>query len=362
MKNNYYAVIMAGGVGSRFWPVSTKKFPKQFHDMLGKGDSLLQRTFKRLSNLIPEENILIATNADYKELVLEQLPTISEQQLLLEPAMRNTAPCILYAALKIQKKDPNAVMIVAPSDHWIDDEERFIKNIETAFKACTKNDILMTLGIQPNVANTGYGYIKFSSQGLVNNNKIKKVENFTEKPDLETATHFIESGNYVWNAGIFIWSVKSITFAFTQYLPEMNTIFCEGYHAYNTNFEDNFIANNYEKAENISIDYGIMQKADNIYTLPVDFGWNDLGTWSSLYEKLDKDNSNNAVVNAKTMFNDSSNNMVSTTKNKHVIIQGLNDFIVVEKDNVLLICPKKNEQKIKQIVVEVKQKFGDDLV
>ncbi len=362
MNNNYYAVIMAGGVGSRFWPVSTKKFPKQFHDMLGKGDSLLQRTFKRLSKLIPVENILIATNTNYKELVIEQLPAISEQQLLLEPAMRNTAPCILYAALKIQQKDPNAVMIVAPSDHWIDDEVEFVKNIETAFNACAKNDILMTLGIQPKSANTGYGYIKFSSKGLVSNDKIKKVENFTEKPDLATATKFLESGSYVWNAGIFIWSVKSITFAFTQYLPEMNAIFCEGYHAYNTDFEDDFISNNYEKAESISIDYGIMQKAENIYTLPVDFGWNDLGTWSSLYEKLDKDNSNNAVVNAKTIFKESSNNMVSTTKHKHVIIQGLNDFIVVEKDNVLLICPKKNEQEIKQIVREVKKQFGDDLV
>ncbi|MDY7395394.1 mannose-1-phosphate guanylyltransferase [Aureibaculum sp. 2210JD6-5] len=357
-KNNYYAVIMAGGVGSRFWPVSTSKFPKQFHDMLGKGDSLLQRTFKRLSALIPKENILIATNANYKNLVLEQLPECSDKQLLLEPAMRNTAPCILYAALKIQQKDPNAVMVVAPSDHWIDNEQEFINNIQTAFNACEDTDILMTLGIQPNNPNTGYGYIKFENDDA----DIKKVINFTEKPDLETATKFLESGNYVWNAGIFIWSVKSIIKAFENYLPEMNRLFCQGAQTYNTKLESDFIAENYQKAENISIDYGIMQKAKNIYTLPVEFGWNDLGTWSSLYEKLEKDKQDNAVVNAKTIFNEASGNVVSTSKNKHVVIQGLNDFIVVEKDDVLLICPKKNEQDIKQIVTQVKEQFGKDLV
>ncbi|MGB5462004.1 MAG: mannose-1-phosphate guanylyltransferase [Aureibaculum sp.] len=357
MQNNYYAVIMAGGVGSRFWPVSTSKFPKQFHDMLGKGDSLLQRTFKRLSKLIPEENILIATNKNYKSLVLDQLKGLNEQQLLLEPAMRNTAPCILYAARKIQQKDPNGVMIVAPSDHWIENETEFIENIKKSFEKCAKNDILMTLGIQPTNPNTGYGYIKYEESA----SEFKKVERFTEKPDLEKATKFLKSGNYVWNAGIFIWSTQSIIAAFEKYLPEMNTIFCGGDHVYNTDFEDDFIEDNYANAENISIDYGIMQKALNIYTLPVNFGWNDLGTWNSLYEKLEKDNDKNAVVNAKTIFRNASNNMVSTSKNKHVIIQGLDDFIVVEKENVLLICPKKNEQEIKSIVAAVKNKFGGDL-
>ena len=358
MNKNYYAVIMAGGVGSRFWPVSTQKFPKQFHDMLGTGDSLLQKTFKRLAKLIPQENILIATNKKYKELVLSQLDDVTEQQLLLEPAMRNTAPCILYAALKIQQKNKDAVMIVAPSDHWIDDEDEFTRNIETSFKACAEKDILMTLGIEPSYPNTGYGYIEYEKSA----SEIKKVHQFTEKPDLETATKFIDSGNYVWNAGIFIWSVQSISKAFDKYLPTMNTLFCEGNHVFNTDFEDDFIEDNYANAENISIDYGIMQKAKNIYTLPVDFGWNDLGTWSSLYDKLEKDTSNNAVVNANTIFKEASNNMVSTSKNKHVVIQGLDDFIVVEKEDVLLICPKKNEQEIKQIVAEVKEKFGNDLV
>jgi len=358
MQNNYYAVIMAGGVGSRFWPLSTQKFPKQFHDMLGTGDSLLQKTFKRLSKLIPQQNILIATNLKYKELVLSQLDGIDEQQLLLEPVMRNTAPCILYAALKIKKKDPEAVMIVAPSDHWIDNEDEFIQNIKTSFEACADHDILMTLGIQPANPNTGYGYIEFEKTP----NKIKKVNQFIEKPDLETATQFIKEGNYLWNAGIFIWSIHSIISAFEKYLPEMSTLFCEGAHAFNTDFEDDFIEDHYDKAENISIDYGIMQKALNIYTLPVDFGWNDLGTWNSLYDKLNKDNDQNAVINAKTIFRNASNNMIRTVKNKHVIIQGLDDFIVIEKDDVLLICPKKNEQEIKQIVAEVKQQFGDDFV
>jgi mannose-1-phosphate guanylyltransferase len=349
---------MAGGVGSRFWPVSTKKFPKQFHDMLGTGDSLLQKTFKRLAKVIPQKNILIATNKKYKELVLSQLKGVKEQQLLLEPAMRNTAPCILYAALKIKQENQDAVMIVAPSDHWIDDEATFIDNIKTAFTACEKNDMLMTLGIQPTYPNTGYGYIAFENSA----SEIKKVTQFTEKPDIATATRFLKSGNYVWNAGIFIWSVKSISTAFENYLPEMNTLFCKGNAVYNTDFEDDFIEDNYGHAENISIDYGIMQQAKNIYTLPVDFGWNDLGTWSSLYDKLDKDKAQNAVVNANIIFKDASGNMVRTSKNKHVVIQGLDDFIVVEKEGVLLICPKKSEQEIKQIVSQVKEQFGDDFV
>ena len=358
MNKNYYAVIMAGGVGSRFWPVSTQKFPKQFHDMLGKGDSLLQKTFKRLANIIPPENILIATNARYKDLVLEQLEGIKENQLLLEPAMRNTAPCILYAALKIKQQNPNGVMIVAPSDHWIEDEKTFTENIKTSFEACAEQDILMTLGIQPSFANTGYGYIHFEN----NSDEIKKVLKFTEKPTLDVATKFLESGEYLWNAGIFIWSVQSILKAFENSLPTMTKLFCEGNHVYNTEFEDDFIRSNYGKAEDISIDYGIMQNAINIYVLPVDFGWNDLGTWSSLYEKLEKDDEKNAVVNGKAIFRNATGNMVSTQSKKHVVIQGLDDYIVVEKDDVLLIVPKKEDQNIKQLVADVKSTFGDELI
>lgn len=267
MKNNYYAVIMAGGVGSRFWPVSTQEFPKQFHDMLGTGQSLIQRTFDRINGLVPSENILIATNERYEELVLKQLPKTSKKQLLLEPTMRNTAPCILYAALKIYEQNKDGVMLVAPSDHWIDNEPEFIRNIQTSFDACAKDDILMTLGIQPDAPNTGYGYIQFSEATT----EIKKVKKFTEKPNLETAKEFLESGDYLWNAGIFVWSVKSIIKAFKASLPEMLALFTAEENVYNSESETNFITNNYPKAENISIDFGIMERAKNVHVFHFEF-------------------------------------------------------------------------------------------
>lgn len=358
MNKNYYAVIMAGGIGTRFWPVSTSEFPKQFHDMLGKGQSLIQRTFDRINELVPSENIFIATNERYEKLVLEQIPRATKNQLLLEPAMRNTAPCILYAALKIHDQNPDAVMLVAPSDHWIDNESEFIKNIETSYKACSENDILMTLGIQPNSPNTGYGYIKFEE----NSSAIKKVKKFTEKPDLETAKQFLESGDYLWNAGIFVWSVKSILKAFKKSLPTMLAILDDGNNVYNSDVENDFIKNNYEKCENISIDFGIMERAENVYVLPVEFGWNDLGTWGSLYNKLEKDAQQNAVVGADTILRNANGNMIRTQSGKKVVVQGLSDFIIVEKEDVLLICPKKDEQDIKKITADVKVNFGDDFV
>ncbi|MDO6813556.1 mannose-1-phosphate guanylyltransferase [Tenacibaculum soleae] len=353
MNKNYYAVIMAGGVGSRFWPVSTEEYPKQFHDMLGTGESLIQRTFNRINALIPAENILIATNERYESLVLEQLPKTTKKQLLLEPTMRNTAPCILYAALKINAQNKDAVMLVAPSDHWIEDEAEFLNNIKTSFEVSANNNTLMTLGIQPNAPNTGYGYIQFQESS----SDIKKVKNFTEKPNLATAKEFIASGDYLWNAGIFIWATKSILGAFKKHLPNMLTVL-EGTNAiYNTDLEADFIKNNYEKCEDISIDYGIMERSNNVHILPVDFGWNDLGTWGSLYNKLEKDDQKNAVVGAETIFRDTSGNMIRTESGKKVIIQGLNDFIVVEKDGVLLICPRKDEQDIKQISAAATKKF-----
>lgn len=358
MKENYYAVIMAGGVGSRFWPVSTQKFPKQFHDMLGTGQTLIQRTFERINELVPSKNILIATNARYEELVLEQLPKTTKKQLLLEPAMRNTAPCILYAALKIHAQNPDGIMLVAPSDHWIDNESEFTKNIKTSFDICSKEDILMTLGIQPDNPNTGYGYIQFEE----NSTEIKKVKNFTEKPNLPTAKQFLASGDYLWNAGIFVWSVKSVLKAFKNYLPEMVDLLDDGNKVYNTDFEDDFINSNYVKCQNISIDYGIMEQSKNVHVLPVDFGWNDLGTWGSLYNKLEKDNAKNASIGAQTIFRDANGNMIRTQSGKRVVIQGLSNYIVVEKDDVLLICPKEDEQDIKQISQEVKDTFGDEYV
>lgn len=358
MNKNYYAVIMAGGIGSRFWPISTHKLPKQFHDILGTGNSLIQQTYNRFENLIPSENILIATNKKYKKLVKKQLKTIASNQVLLEPAMQNTAPCILYSAFKIYNKNPDGIMIVAPSDHYIKNEKEFISNVKTSFDFCSKNDFLLTLGIEPTSPNTGYGYIKFNKS----NSPIKEVLNFTEKPNLKTAEKFINSGEYLWNAGIFIWSVKSILKAFETYLPEMFELFSKGYDEYNTTSENSFIEENYAKSEIISIDFGIMEKATNVCVLPTNFGWNDLGTWASLQNQLKADENQNTTLGGEVIFRDANGNMVKTQSDKKVVIQGLNNFIVVEKNDVLLICPKDKEQEIKEITAEVKSKFGDKFV
>ncbi|MCA0933854.1 mannose-1-phosphate guanylyltransferase [Lutimonas saemankumensis] len=354
MNKNYYAVIMAGGVGSRFWPVSTPDNPKQFHDMLGTGRSLIQQTFDRLSKLIPAEQILVATNERYKDLVMSHLPSMSENQILLEPAMRNTAPCILYAALKIADQNPDAVMIVAPSDHFIEDEEAFVSYVASAFDSCQKRDILMTLGIKPSGPNTGYGYIQFEAT----ENEVKKVKDFTEKPDLETAKKFLAQGDYLWNAGIFIWSAQSILNSFRISLPAMYGLFQAGMTCWNTGEEVGFIKENYGKAENISIDYGIMEKADNVYVMATEFGWNDLGTWGSLYEKLNKDHEENAIVNAQGFLEDAKRNMISTTLNKKVVVGGISDFIIVETDDTLMIYPKSKEQDIKEVSKAAELRFG----
>lgn len=346
MNKNYFAILMAGGVGSRFWPVSTNEFPKQFHDMLGTGETLIQKTFGRLSKLIPEENIFILTNERYNDLVLSQLPQVSQEQVLLEPAMRNTAPCILYASLKIKKINPDAVMVVAPSDHWIEDETAFINNLQTAFDFCEKDNALMTLGIQPTFPNTGFGYIEYDKSDT---NNIKKVSQFREKPDYETAKEFLKSGNFVWNAGIFIWSAKSIIQAFETFQPQMYNLFMLGYDTYNSSLEKVFIEENYAESENISIDYAVMEKASNVFVLPATFDWNDLGTWGSLYEKLPKDNQLNAVVNASVFLENASNNIIRTDAKKLIVIDGLNDYIIVDKEDVLLIYPKGKEQEIKRI-------------
>ena len=346
MNKNYYAILMAGGVGSRFWPVSTTEFPKQFHDMLGSGETLIQKTFSRLAKLIPAENILILTNERYNDLVLEQLPMVKPEQVLLEPAMRNTAPCILYASLKIQKQNPDAVMVVAPSDHWIEDETAFADNLQACFDFCQKENALMTLGIQPTFPNTGFGYIEFDK---TDENSIKKVNQFREKPDYETAKSFLEQGNFLWNGGIFIWSVKSVTEAFSTFQPQMNALFQQGIESYNTENEKQFINDNYASAENISIDYAVMEKATNVYVLPATFDWNDLGTWGQLHEKLAKDENNNGVINAKVVMENASNNIIRTDANKLIVVDGLHDYIIVDKEGVLLIYPKSKEQDIKRI-------------
>lgn len=356
MNKNYYAILMAGGIGSRFWPVSTSSFPKQFHDMLGTGETLIQKTFSRLSNLIPKENIFILTNEKYNDLVLEQLPDVEQRQVVLEPAMRNTAPCILFASLKIQKENPDAVMIVAPSDHWIEDEQAFTSNVQQAFDYCEKNDALMTLGIQPTFPNTGYGYIEFDK---ASDDVIKNVNQFREKPDYATAKEFIAQGNFLWNAGIFMWSAKSVINAFQNFQPELYELFEKGIPVYNTEFEDDFIRDNYAKSENISVDYAIMESAKNVFVAKAAFDWNDLGTWGSLYGELDKDQDKNAVVNATLISEDASGNMIRTLKNKLVVIDGLQDYIVVDKDEVLMIYPKAKEQDIKQVVSKVKENYNN---
>lgn len=348
MNNNYYAIIMAGGVGSRFWPVSTSNFPKQFHDMLGSGETLIQKTFSRLSKLIPAENILVLTNEKYNDIVLQQLPLIKQEQVLLEPAMRNTAPCILYASLKIKKKNPHAVMVVAPSDHWIEDETAFCDDLKTCFNFCQAENALMTLGIEPTFPNTGFGYIEFDKS---DENQIKKVSQFREKPNYETAKSFLDAGNYLWNGGIFIWSVKTILDAFKIFQPQMNSLFEKGFEALNTDAEKEFINSNYPEAENISIDYAVMENAGNVYVLPATFDWNDLGTWGSLHEKLDKDSNNNTVVNAKVILENATNNIIHSDAKKLVVIDGLDDYIIVDNENVLLIYPKAKEQDIKRITI-----------
>lgn len=359
MNKNNYAILMAGGVGSRFWPVSTQEFPKQFHDMLGTGETLIQKTFSRLSNIIPEENIFILTNERYNDLVFHQLPKVTKRQVVLEPAMRNTAPCILFAALKIQKENPNAVMIVAPSDHWIEDEAAFTENVQQAFDFCSSKNALMTLGIKPTFPNTGYGYIEFDK---TSNDEIKSVNQFREKPDYETAKSFLKQGNFLWNAGIFMWSVNSVVEAFQNNQPELYSLFEKGIDVYNTNFEDDFVRDNYGKAENISVDYAIMEKSNNVYVLLATFDWNDLGTWGSLYDKIDDGKGKNAVVNANVLSKGASGNMIYSEKEKIVVIEDLKDFIIVDKDEVLLIFPKDKEQDIKTLRKNVSDKFGNKYV
>jgi len=348
---------MAGGIGSRFWPVSTSKLPKQFHDMLGTGDTLIQRTFSRLHKMVPSENIQILTNDRYLDLCLEQLPMITEEQVVLEPAMRNTAPCILLAALKIYKSNPEAMMLVAPSDHWIEDEAAFQRDVETCFDRCERDNVLVTLGIQPTFPNTGYGYIESDKTDEA---VLKNVKQFREKPDYETAKAFLAEGNFLWNAGIFLWSVKSIIEAFEELMPTMYSLFSEGVSSLNTSEEKPFIEKNYANAENISIDYGILEKAKNVFVKKATFDWNDLGTWGALHDKLDKDEDGNAVVRASVHVDNASGNMVFSATEKLVVIDGIDDYIIVDKENVLLIYPKKKEQDIKKLLGTISDKFGSE--
>ncbi|MBN2349365.1 MAG: mannose-1-phosphate guanylyltransferase [Bacteroidales bacterium] len=353
---------MAGGVGSRFWPLSRMNKPKQFLDILGVGQTLLQQTYNRFKKIIPSENIYIVTNADYGDLVIEQLPEINKTQVLLEPMRRNTAPCIAYANYKINKVNPNAKIVVAPSDHLILKEPEFINVVQKAFNFVDENDSLLTLGIQPSRPETGYGYIQIngSNEKIEVNKSLRKVKTFTEKPDLTMAKLFLESGDFYWNAGIFFWSLKSIMKAFRDDLPEVDNLFKEGIKAYNTDFEQDFISRTYPNCRNISIDYGIMEKAQNVYVLCSDFGWSDLGTWGSLYDHLSQDKNDNAIA-GQNVFSYNTKNCIININNakKLAVIQGLDDFIVVDTNNILLICKKEDEQKIKDFVNDIKLEKGN---
>ena len=354
MNQNYYVAIMAGGVGSRFWPASREASPKQFLDILGIGKTLLQMTYERFLPLIPKENIFVVTNKKYSDLVKEQLPDITDNQILAEPSRNNTAPCLAFTALKLQGLNPKACFVVASSDHLIVNEADFLKNIEQALVFTAANDALMTLGITPLNPNTGYGYVQYNRNDA-NKDGIFKVKSFTEKPNLETAQSFLKAGNYVWNAGIFIWSVKSLLKAFEQNAPDIIDILKTGENAYNTEGEQNFIDTHYPRTRSVSIDYAIMEKADNVYTIPCNFGWSDLGAWGALYEELPKDDNNNVIQAENTLISDVKNSFIrSTDTEKVLILRGLDDFIVVNEKDVLMIVPKADEQIVKQITEQVK--------
>lgn len=359
MNKNHYAILMAGGIGSRFWPVSTTKYPKQFQDILGIGSTLIQTTFHRLAKLMPSENIIILTHTDYKELVKEQIPQVKDKQIVLEPEMRNTAPSILLGARKIKKMNKDALIIVAPSDHWIQGDVQFEQNIEEAFQIVASEDKLITLGIEPTFPNTGYGYIKYKKDGK--DEGAKPVLKFTEKPSFKKAEIFLEEGNYLWNAGIFIWSANFILESFKKYHPETFRIFEKGKDVYNTDKEQGFLDENYHKAQNVSIDYAIMEKSDSVYVIPAKFKWNDLGTWKSIEDELPQDEEGNTMVNGRLLPINSSGNIIKIQDSKVVVLDGLNDFIIVEDEKVLLITPKEKIQEIKALREKSIEKFGEDL-
>lgn len=353
---------MAGGIGSRFWPMSRNETPKQFLDVLGAGKSLIQQTCDRFLKVCPKENIIIVTSADHKKKVLEQLPYLHPDQVMGEPLRRNTAPCVIYAASKIYKRNPNANIVVAPSDHVILNEAAFTDAVTACLKFTKTDDVLLTIGIKPSRPDTGYGYIQFIDDKVGGKNKISKVKTFTEKPNLEMAKFFLQTGEFLWNAGIFIWNVNAILKAFSEHLPEMAAIFKEGVDVYDTPMEEEFIKTAYEQCTNISIDFGLMEKAKNVHVMSSEFGWSDLGTWGSMYEHVKHDANANAVVGKNVMLYDTTNCVVNMPKDKLVVLQGLDDYIVVESDNILLVCKKSEEQMIRQIVNDVKLQKGEKYV
>jgi mannose-1-phosphate guanylyltransferase len=358
MDNNRYVVIMAGGIGSRFWPYSRVNHPKQFIDFLGTGRSLLQMTYNRFAAICPLENIYIITNSDYKDLVNEQLPGIDPAQVLLEPIRRNTATCIAYASYKIAAKNPQATMVVTPSDHVIVGEREFEMVMENSLKFASKGKNLLTIGIQPNRPETGFGYIQYLEEG---DEFVRKVKTFTEKPERDLAKKFIESGDFVWNSGIFIWHVSAIKAAITEFLPAHDEAFQEASQHFYTDQEEEAIKKAYSISKSISIDYGVMERAQNTYVTLADFSWSDLGSWAALHEMLPQDENRNVTENTSLLY-DTKNTLVKVPKEKLVVVQGLNGYLVAECDNVLLICKKDDESRFREFVADVKAMKGKEFL
>ncbi len=360
MNKNNYVAIMAGGIGSRFWPMSRTNFPKQFLDILNTGKTLIQSTFDRFAAFIPVENIYIVTSDTYKEIVMEQLPLLNPDNILCEPSRKNTAPCVAYISYKLSQLNPEANLICAPADHLILESEKFQQTCLSALEFTANIKALLTLGITPTNPNTGYGYIQFEQLAVSEN--VYKVKTFTEKPDRDLAKTFVASGDFLWNAGIFVWQIKNIIKAFETFLPELHELFSNELESFNTEDEGNAIDRIYPQCVNISIDYGIMEKADNVYVIPASFGWSDLGTWASAYDTIEKDYLENAVAGNNVMIIDATKNMVHADNKKLVLLQGLEDFIVVDTKDVLLICKKDKEQEIKEYVAEVKRNKGEKYI
>jgi mannose-1-phosphate guanylyltransferase len=366
MKNdnpNLYTVIMAGGIGSRFWPLSRTDFPKQFHDILGTGRTLLQMTYDRVKQVCREENIIVVTNARYKDLVLNQLPAMNADRVLLEPYMRNTAPCIAYATFRTMEENPDAVFLVAPSDHLILDQGEFNDVVGLAVARTMLTGELITLGIKPTRPDTGYGYIQFTDHKTKSlDSRVKKAKTFTEKPDLPLAERFLESGDFYWNAGIFVWTGKAILAAFDKYHHDMYASFAEGKSAYGKPSEALFLEQTFSTCESISIDFGIMEKADNVSVVLSDFGWSDLGTWGSLHAQMKRDENDNAINAKQVITYDARGNIINMPPDVLAVVRGLENFIVVQSKGVLLICPKSDEQRIRDIVNDIRIEKGEKFV
>ncbi len=358
--NNTYLVIMAGGIGSRFWPFSRTQHPKQFHDVLGMGRSMLQLTLARFAGLCPPENVFVVTNRDYMPLVREHLPELAADQILGEPIGRNTAPCIAYAVYRIAQRDPQATIIFSPSDHAVLHEEEFRRVIGLAVAAARRHEVLITLGIKPSRPDTGYGYIQYmdGAQHKLPGTELFKVKTFTEKPNVELARMFVDSGEFLWNSGLFVWRADVIMHAFRHYLSDIAEVFEEGADQLGTDQEEAFISEAYSRCRNISIDYGVMEKADNVYVLPADFGWSDVGTWDSLHH-LGRHDAHGNMVDGDVLLYDTKGCVIKTPPERLVVVQGLEDFIVAEYDNVLLICKRSEEQRVKDFVADVRAKKGN---